>query len=605
VLIRRWSGPFAFGDGPEQRRRKPKNVEWDAFISYCHADKPQVADLHAFLQQRHLPWKRPKVFCDQTDLVAGELDPQIKSHLESSRLLILCWSRAASESNWVAKEQAHFLTKSDDAVANVVVCRASETSTHAECRALHPGDQEHLILDITGWERAAALRAQSRSTQPGTLIEELRRQASREEAAARAESRALVARLYGLKSKRELSTTRSLIVSGAGTLLALALALTLYVRWWNQTPDGYAWHSLESVLQASEGIVLDQPTYVDGCVQIASLGFEAEARGLAAAFSSPDLERLANAAISATLPDNDCSSAQRDLEAVDRYWRAKWPRAELYVSARCRTHPRPALLSIGADEGTRAGRFQDLAVTGHYKEITRLPGEEFSPWMRALALAKASSAHRVPYAATPAEVAALFNRFANDGGELLYQMRGLLLELDWGHGLRTEPIRVLRTPLIRALMSDDFDLAVATNWSTAYQIAAHLADDGTADLQALIARLNAHQSRTPTTPVWAATAAWRALLLQRMGRNEDRRQSWTKAIELVQTSGNGGRTWSEIADLVEAAGLAGHWCAAFDASLMSRDPYRKIEHGLLALRRWHESGGGINCFPHGRPCVAW
>lgn len=93
----------------------PRRPDFDAFVSYSHADKAAARRIQRFIEQQALP-KRPgtarrrlRVFRDDTDIRAAELTQELGAALARSRALVVCASPEAARSSWVQQEIDLFL----------------------------------------------------------------------------------------------------------------------------------------------------------------------------------------------------------------------------------------------------------------------------------------------------------------------------------------------------------------------------------------------------------------------------------------------------------------------------------------------------------------
>src|SRR5437016_1296611 len=101
-------------------------MNFHAFISYSHIDKPLARKLHRALENFARPWigsRRIRVFLDKTSLGADPaLSKKLKAALDGSDWLILMASKAAASSPWVAMECRYWLeTKQADRIIFVLL----------------------------------------------------------------------------------------------------------------------------------------------------------------------------------------------------------------------------------------------------------------------------------------------------------------------------------------------------------------------------------------------------------------------------------------------------------------------------------------------------
>lgn len=95
---------------PEVIAHKFKKV----FISYSHKDEEKVKFLHKGLEVGDVPH-----FFDRSYLRGGDIYPQvIHDYIESADLFILCWSKNASQSEYVQKERMQALERAYPNVTN-------------------------------------------------------------------------------------------------------------------------------------------------------------------------------------------------------------------------------------------------------------------------------------------------------------------------------------------------------------------------------------------------------------------------------------------------------------------------------------------------------
>ena len=88
-------------------------LDYDAFLSYTHGDRPVVSGIQKGLHhigRRVGQLRALRVFRDDTDLTASpDLWGRITDALDRSRFLIVTLSPQAAQSHWVDKEIAYWL----------------------------------------------------------------------------------------------------------------------------------------------------------------------------------------------------------------------------------------------------------------------------------------------------------------------------------------------------------------------------------------------------------------------------------------------------------------------------------------------------------------
>jgi WD40 repeat protein len=100
-------------DAPLQESGPTASMDYDAFLSYTHVDRPVVSGIQKGLHQigRRVGQLRAlRVFRDDTDLTASpDLWGRITDALDRSRFLIATLSPRAAESHWVDKEISYWI----------------------------------------------------------------------------------------------------------------------------------------------------------------------------------------------------------------------------------------------------------------------------------------------------------------------------------------------------------------------------------------------------------------------------------------------------------------------------------------------------------------
>lgn len=105
AFTRNVSGPSKkpASDGDRVRLKRHKRV----FLSYSSKDRETVSQIATAYQMAGV-----EHFWDRSSLKSGEeWHPRLRREIDRADLFHLCWSRAASESEWVQKEAEHALTR--------------------------------------------------------------------------------------------------------------------------------------------------------------------------------------------------------------------------------------------------------------------------------------------------------------------------------------------------------------------------------------------------------------------------------------------------------------------------------------------------------------
>jgi len=105
AFTRKVAGPAKkpHGLGDRARLKRHKRV----FLSYSSKDRETVAAIATAYQKAGVDH-----FWDRTSLKSGEeWSPRLRREIDRADLFHLCWSKAAAQSEWVAKEAEHALTR--------------------------------------------------------------------------------------------------------------------------------------------------------------------------------------------------------------------------------------------------------------------------------------------------------------------------------------------------------------------------------------------------------------------------------------------------------------------------------------------------------------
>ena len=146
---------------------EPKSLDYDAFLSYTHRDRPVVSGIQKGLHhigRRVGQLRALRVFRDDTDLTASpDLWGRITDALDRSRFFIVTLSPGAAQSYWVNQEISYWLQhRGRD---NMLLVQASgqlhwdptrrsfdpQTSDAAPPALTEPGSlpEEPLLIDVS------------------------------------------------------------------------------------------------------------------------------------------------------------------------------------------------------------------------------------------------------------------------------------------------------------------------------------------------------------------------------------------------------------------------------------------------------------------------
>jgi tetratricopeptide (TPR) repeat protein len=243
-----------------------QKFEFDAFLSYSHADAERVKAIHSQLTERGL-----RVFLDEKEITHGPLHEQCRDGITKSRFLLLACSRHSLNSDWVLAE--HDMARARDPRGrNIIPLVLDDVDLPLDLRALlwrsfaNPGD------DLQGIAAVASVMLEQRSAvSPVTLAEKSRfRLATRDKDDVGAFPPAPV---YGFQGRahelydleRQFRSHRAVLLHAMGGMGKTTLAGEAAL-WWTRTglfPDGACFVSFEQFASA-ERVIQVLGTYLDG-----------------------------------------------------------------------------------------------------------------------------------------------------------------------------------------------------------------------------------------------------------------------------------------------------------------------------------------------------
>jgi tetratricopeptide (TPR) repeat protein len=249
-----------------------ETYEYDAFLSYTHADAGRVRAIHKLLTDRH----GLRVFRDEKEMTPGPLHEQCREGTRKSRLLLLACSRRSLASDWVMAE--HDMARARDPRGrNIIPLVLDDVPLPLDLKALLWLDFQNSSADERNTGKLAELIEASR-VEGGEAVADASapavagrfRLATRDRDAVGAFPRAPV---YGFQGRarelydleRQFRSHRAVLLHAMGGMGKTALA-TEAAFWWTRTglfPDGACFVSFEQFTSA-ERIIQVLGTYLEG-----------------------------------------------------------------------------------------------------------------------------------------------------------------------------------------------------------------------------------------------------------------------------------------------------------------------------------------------------
>lgn len=534
----------------------PPPVSYDAFISYAHEDAATIEWLHELLQTYWVPGrKRRTIFLDRRSMAAGGgLSEQLCEHLRNSRFLIVCWSRAAVESRWIAALEIQEFLKTHEPSA-VLICSVGDEKDDPPLPAPLQEIEERL---------ADPLYKPDLRGHPETKRGKERRRA--EETAL-----SLLAPLVGLRSKDEILDRRKrrqriAIAATVALLLAIAGAWRAW-KWWLSTPDGLHYLTVQRVLDAAERDTIDDPKIVSTAEALAVSDGRAEVEAFAGFVRDEDFRALVLAAGYASLRPPDCAAANRALAGVETDTARLWPRAFLVTQRHCGGN----VIANARPPAPDAKWALALAAAGLPPEPPAAP------------LTAEEKVRIAVLRGTAVESNDLHTWLADsDAYDVYYGATWLLADADRKGRLRDAGL----TPLFDLAAQAAATVDGPNDWVLSQAVAAALAGAGRREEAAALLRNADTPSTVRRDPNDGRGWAWRALAQHRLGDRAAAEKSFEEAFACGRADIPASRTWDEWRDIALAAALAGDWKRARNAAEEPGDERLRIAHHAALLEHW-------------------
>jgi len=534
-----------------------RSQAYDAFLSYAHENVETVMWLQRFLERYRVPGvPRRSIFVDRRNLTSSVLDAAILGALENSRFLVVCCSRAALESKWVAKEVEAFLeTHGPEAVLPCLVGDREET--------LHiPGAVRGVEAAIGGELFKPDLRGRPQEARGNKAIQ------------VRDEALGMLAPIVGLSDKSSILASvtrrRQRLLALAGGIAVVAAAVVAGRQAWLGTSAGFEYRLVQRLLDGAEGVMEDDPDRSSTARALARLGREEDLRDFAEFVEYQPFRALVLADGLAALPTPACEEANSVLEAVSFSETAAWPEIYVRVQAACGGSWIPDELSEPEDESGLADRALRFAQGGLWARAEPLLAHPDFPAEGRLEAQVAGALARGRPLTLDAYTLASWT-FPRDPGSVIYDGLELLKALDAENRANDSGMVSLLDAVANAYLKLETD--EARSWNDGQLLAALLAGQGDQIRAASLLELEppgwADWGETgPETgdPGQAAGWAWRGLAYQRLGLPDEaleafRKAEWHGLAQIPAT-----RTWFEWEDVIQAYAAAGLWELGLEAA---------------------------------------
>ncbi|MCY2995052.1 MAG: tetratricopeptide repeat protein [Planctomycetota bacterium] len=242
--------------------------EFDAFLSYTHADAQRVTAIHSRLTEQH----GLRVFLDEKEIGPGPLHEQCREGLRRSRFLLIACSRRSLGSDWVLAE--HDMARARDPRGQTIIPLVlDDVGLPLELKALLWRDFRDPAQDAQNAEQLAGQIRTARGRASGgdaAAVAGRFRLASRERSQVGAFPPEPVYGFHGrahelYELERHFRAYRAVLLYAMGGMGKTTLAAEAAV-WWTRTglfPDGACFLSFEQSASA-ELVIQVLGTYLEG-----------------------------------------------------------------------------------------------------------------------------------------------------------------------------------------------------------------------------------------------------------------------------------------------------------------------------------------------------
>lgn len=560
-------------DSPKEQTE----YQFEAFISYSHEDKKTAEWLGQFLSDYWVPgFGKRKIFLDRHSLKSdGGLNHSIKEGLKKSKYLVVCCSEHAKASEWVDLEVNYFLEFHSPSY--VLACSVGDIQ---EQRPV-----PNSILELEKNMKDVLLKPDLR-TYPNK--KDKQRKDFR-----RSEALTLLASILELSDKNAILDKRKkrrvLAVAAVSILILVLLTALFTYKWWLNSPNGYKFLALQSVLNTALTNRVDHPKYMATAATIAKHHGQQNLEKFAQIYDSYLREPVLLAGY-ASLREPNCSAIEQILtSAQDSFYIQNWPEGLLEAIRVCnqigwspflekKEKSEIDQLPDWAKMLTQAGLLNEaLAVI----ERDSFPREELVPVLVQLHL-------KSPGVLTPSDLDFenwLANKSIHDQLiDLLKQLEILekhqKLDSDFGLYMCNKGYELVIN------LKEDIELI--NYWNIAQQLAAHMGklNEGKKALELLSLGEN-HPAHTSPDPYWAPGWAWRAVALYRMDEIDLSRAAMQLAHDHANEQIPASRTYGEWTDILFCHVLLNDWRGAFKATDVPQNELVCFDLKCEALELWY------------------